>query len=426
MVTPMHSPVCRACGRPNLTLVLDLGRTALANRFLTPEMTAQPEPTYPLRLVRCEICELVQIDETVPPSDLFGHYLYVSQTSDTVRRHAVQLAADFTERYGLQAGDLVLEVASNDGTVLRAFQAHGVRVLGVEPAGNIADMARSAGVETVCDYFREELAQRLRRDFGPSRLVLARHVLAHVAELQSFVRGLETVLAPDGLVVVECPHLLPFVEKLEFDTIYHEHLCYFSVRVLESLFARHGMELIDVEEISLHGGSILVTAQRKHGPHFVRSSVNEIISREIEAGLFRFETWLSFAHRVERTRGLLRSEIARVRSAGQTVAAYGAAAKGMTLLAHCGLDVNDISFVADKSPLKQGRLTPGHRIPVCDPHRLLDDAPDVVLLLAWNFADEIVAQQSEYLRRGGRFLIPLPEPHYRDGAGTLRYQEATA
>jgi hypothetical protein len=322
------------------------------------------------------------------------------------------MARDLTERYGLQTAHLVLEVASNDGTVLKAFQQHGVRTLGVEPAANIAEMARASGVETVCEFFDEAAARRIINRHDRARLVLARHVLAHVADLAGFVRGLEHVLTDDGLVVVECPHLLRFFQNLEYDTVYHEHLCYFSVRVLDRLFVRHGLELIDVEEIALHGGSILVTAQKRNGPHFARSSVEEIMAREDAAGLHRADAWVGFAGRVAHSRDLLRAKLASLRTAGKTVAGYGAAAKGMTLLAYCGLDHRDLHFIADRSPLKQGRLTPGHRIPVIAPAQLLDEMPDVVLLLAWNFAAEVVTQQSEYLRRGGRFLLPLPEPHY--------------
>ena len=403
---------CRICRGRELTLILDLGRTALANRFLSPELAGEPEPTYPLRLVRCGDCGLVQIDETVPPQMLFGHYLYLSQTSDAVRQHVERLARDLIDHYGLRAGDLVLEVASNDGTLLKAFAPFGVRTLGIEPAANIAEMARAAGVETITEFFSMASASRLRQERGPAKLILARHVLAHVADLPDFVCGLRHVLDDDGLVVIECPHLLPFFQNLEYDTVYHEHLCYFSVRVLDQLFEKHGLELLDVEEVSLHGGSILVTAQKRNGPHFARSSVEEIIAREDMVGLHRDESWAGFAERARRSRNQVRAELRRLRAEGKTIAGYGAAAKGMTLLAYCGLDYRDLQFVADKSPLKQGRLTPGHHIPVSDPQRLLDEQPDVVLLLAWNFAAEIAAQQAEYLRRGGRFLLPLPEPHY--------------
>jgi novobiocin biosynthesis protein NovU/D-mycarose 3-C-methyltransferase len=400
------------CDHSDLSLILDLGRTALANRFLTPEMAAEAEPIYPLRLVRCGGCGLVQIDETVPPEDLFGHYLYLSQTSDLVKRHAEHLAQSFSERYGLSPNDLVLEVASNDGTVLQAFQRRGHRLLGVEPAANIAALAREAGIPTKCEFFNAATARALRKTVGPARLVLARHVLAHVAELDDFVQGLETVLSDDGVLAIEVPHLLPFYQNLEYDTVYHEHLCYFSVHVIERLFEKHGLELIDVESVAIHGGSVLVTAQRQSGPNFVRSSVEDAIYQEEKAGLHQAEAWTDFAARVEGSRDRLNFEIDTLLERGKHIAAYGAAAKGMALLAYCGLDARRLPYIVDKSPLKQGRLTPGHRIPVVGPEQLLTDQPDVLLLLAWNFAEEIVAQQSEYRKRGGRFLLPIPEPRY--------------
>src|SRR5262245_19721421 len=317
---------CRVCDRSDLELILDLGRTALANRFLTPEMAAEHEPIYPLRLVRCDGCGLVQIDETVPPEELFGHYLYLSQTSDLVKQHAERLAQHISERYGLVKSDLILEVASNDGTVLQPFRRRGHRVLGVEPAANIAEMARDAGIETECAFFSLASAQRLRKAHGPARLVLARHVLAHVADLHGFVQGLEHILAPNGLVAVEVPHLLPFHKNLEYDTVYHEHLCYFSVGVIETMFAQHGLELIDVDEAAIHGGSVVVTAQRRSGPNFARSSVEEILYQEDAAGLHTGDAWADFAARAEESRDRLNGEIDALLERGKRLAAYGAAA----------------------------------------------------------------------------------------------------
>jgi novobiocin biosynthesis protein NovU/D-mycarose 3-C-methyltransferase len=403
---------CRICESPSLHPVLDLGRTALANRFLRPDRLGEPEPTYPLRLVRCGGCGLIQIDETVPRELLFSDYVYVSGTSDAVVRHAARLARRLTDRLGLRRGDLVLEAASNDGTVLRAFQPFGVRTLGIEPAANVAERARAGGVDTVCEFFDAGSARSLRESHGPARLVLARHVLAHAADLHGFVSGLREVIADDGVVAIEVPHLLPFHDRLEYDTVYHEHLCYFSVEVLQTLFARHGLELLDAEEVDLHGGSVLLTAQRKGGPRFRRGGVGRLLAREERAGLHHPATWETFARRARRSRDTLRDEIGGLLATGQSLAGYGAAAKGMTLLAFCGLGPGEIPFIADKSPLKQGLLTPGHHIPVCEPDRLRREPPDVLLVLAWNFAAEVAAQQADYLRRGGRLLLPVPQAHY--------------
>jgi SAM-dependent methyltransferase len=403
---------CRVCDSRALQPFLDLGRTALANRFVHPERNGGDEPQFPLRVVLCADCGLVQIDEQVPPEVLFKNYIYVTGTSDLASRHAVSLAWHFVNRYGLKRGDLVLEAASNDGTVLRAFQNYGVRAVGIEPAENIAAVARREGIETLGVFFNEATARQVRERYGPAKLILARHVLAHVADLHGFVKGFGIVLGPDGIAAIEVPHLLPYFTKLEYDTIYHEHLCYFSLRVLRTLFDRFGLELIDVQEVPIHGGSIVVTAQRQGGPHYPTAAVAELLDREEQAGLDRLEPWLAFARGVEQSRAALLDEIDRLRSRGCTLAGYGAPAKGMTLLSYCGIGPDRLPYLVDKSPHKQGLLTPGHHIPIHAPEKLVQDQPDVVLLLAWNFASEIVAQQAEYRRRGGRFLLPIPVAHY--------------
>jgi novobiocin biosynthesis protein NovU/D-mycarose 3-C-methyltransferase len=400
------------CHGTDLQPFLDLGRTALANRFVEPGRTADSEPLFPLRVILCAGCGLVQIDEEVPPELLFKDYIYFSGTSDLIHRHAAFLARHFVELGPLGPGDLVLEAASNDGTVLKAFAQHGVRTVGIDPAENIAAAARAGGVETVCAYFNLASARELRDRYGPARLVLGRHVLAHVNDLHGFVRGMRHVLAADGLAAVEVPHLLPFYENLEYDTVYHEHLCYFSVAVLKTLFERCDLELVDVAEVNLHGGSVLVTAQPRGGPRRPGEALGRVLRREEQAGLHRLGPWQAFAARVARSKDALCEEVERLRAAGRTLAGYGAPAKGMTLLAHCGLGPGQVPYLVDRSPHKQGLLTPGHHIPVCGPERLLEDRPDTVLLLAWNFAAEVVRQQADYLRRGGRFLLPIPTAHY--------------
>jgi novobiocin biosynthesis protein NovU/D-mycarose 3-C-methyltransferase len=403
---------CRVCRGTDLRLVLDLGKTALANRFIAPDRATEPEPTYPLRVVLCENCGLVQLDEEVPPEDLFRHYLYVSGTSDLIHSHAAFLARHFARLCPLAADDLVVEVASNDGTVLKAFRTHGVRTVGIEPAVNIAEQANRDGIETICEFFNRATAEQVRRRVGPARFVLARHVLAHVNDLHGFVHGLRLVLADDGLASVEFPHLLPFYRNLEYDTVYHEHLCYFSVKVIRNLFERFGLELVDVTEVNLHGGSVLVSAQPFGGPRRPTAGLAEVLRQEEEAGLDRLEPWRQFGARVAHGKALLLDEIDRLLSGGKRLAGYGAPAKGMTLLAYCGIGPDRLSYLVDRSPHKQGLLTPGHHIPVLSPEVLLRDQPDVVLMLAWNFAAEVVRQQAEYLRRGGRFLLPIPKAHY--------------
>jgi novobiocin biosynthesis protein NovU/D-mycarose 3-C-methyltransferase len=403
---------CRVCAGATLHPILDLGATALANRFLAAEQLDEPEPLVPLRLVLCADCGLVQIDETVDPATLFSHYLYVTGTSDLARQHAADLADKWCDRFALEAGEQVVELASNDGTVLQAFQRQRLRVLGVEPAQNIAATANAAGVPTVSRFFNAAAARELRAEHGPARLLIARHVLAHVADLGGFIQGIEHWLADNGVAVIEVPHLLPFYTNLEYDTIYHEHLCYFSVRVLATLADKYGLELVDVEPTNMHGGSILVTMQRRGGPGFISTSVDDFLVQELAAGLHLPQVWKSFAKRVETNRVALRTQLDKLWDSGLTVAGYGAAAKGMTLLAASSLDRAHLPYIVDKNPLKQGLYTPGHRIPVCAPEQLRACPPDVLLILAWNFAPEIIRQQAAFAERGGKFLLPLPSPHF--------------
>lgn len=409
MTTSHRIRGCRLCESTDLHLILDLGSTALANRFLRADQVREPEPRYPLRLCMCPECGLVQIDETVPPEVLFADYIYVSGTSDLIHRHAAYLAQSAVDRYALSAGDTVLEIASNDGTVLNAFRKHGARVVGVEPAANIAQRANDAGIHTINAFFHEQTAEEIRGTLGRVRMILARHVLAHVADLHSFVAGIRTLLTDDGVALIEVPHLLPFFEKVEYDTVYHEHLCYFSVDALRKLGRRHGLELIDVEETAIHGGSIIAAFQPRESVTVVKSSVDKLLAREERVGLTLPGPWFDFAARVEESRATLRRELARQRSRGKTVMGYGAAAKAMTLLAYCDLGPSDIPSIADRSPFKQNLFTPGHHIPVVSPERIAIEEPDVLVLLAWNFAGEIMAQQSAHSERGGEFLLPLPE-----------------
>jgi hypothetical protein len=403
---------CQVCRGRQLHLVLDLGCTALANAFVRPSERTRPELKFPLRLVYCGECGLIQIDEHVRPETLFKNYIYVSGTSDLVHAHAASLASRLIIPNGLGAGDLVVEAASNDGTVLKALQKHGVRTLGIDPAENIALRATRAGVETRCAYFNRRSAAEIRADYGTAKLVLARHVLAHVADLDGFVQGFVELLDRDGLGVIEVPYLRRFHDKLAFDTIYHEHLCYFSLRVLDTLFQRFSLEVIDAWEVAIHGGSIVVTVQRRGGLRTPTPRVRQLLDQEELAGLHRLETWHAFADRVAASKSRLLAVLDRLRTQGRAVAGYGAPAKGMTMLAYCGIVPEQVPYLVDKSPFKQGLLTPGHHIPVHAPEKISQDRPDVLLLLAWNFADEIVKQQADFQRRGGRFLLPLPLAHY--------------
>jgi SAM-dependent methyltransferase len=396
---------CRSCGADSLDLILSLGRTPLANALLSEQQLAEPEATFPLDLVFCPACSLVQITETVPPEVLFSHYVYLSSFSDTVLRSAEQLAGRLVKRFRLGPESLVAEVASNDGYLLQYYRQLGVPVLGIEPAQNIAELAAGRGIPTIARFFGSELAAELSSEGRRADVIHANNVLAHVADLNGVVAGLGTLLKPDGVAVVEVPHVLELVRNLEFDTIYHEHLCYFSLRSLTPLFERHGLHVVDVERIPLHGGSlrVFVAARGDASP-----AVAELAALEKEARVDRIEFYGDFAERVETLKGELLDLLCRLRSEGSRIAAYGASAKGSTLLNYFGVEPGTLEFVVDRSTVKQGLFTPGTHLPILPPEALLEKRPDYVLLLSWNFAEEILAQQLAYRAQGGRFVIPIP------------------
>lgn len=400
---------CRFCGKTEIYRFLELGSMALANSFLTAEeLNAGNEPAYPLDVYFCEQCGLVQIGYTVPPDALFKDYIYFSATSDLVHKHAGYLARSFTERFGLDGSSRIVEIASNDGTVLKYFQQCGVNVLGVEPAENIAKVAVAAGIDTCNEFFHEATADQVKSRYGLADVILARHVFAHVPEIHGFVKGLKTLLAPAGAVAIEAPYLVDFVEKNEFDTVYHEHYSYLSVRAVSHLFAMYDMELFDVERVPIHGGSIIYFIGHT-GAHPIASGVHELAVLEREKGLDRKETYLDFAGRTAALKAGLLELLHGLKASGKRIAAYGAPAKGNTFLNYCGIGPELVEYTVDKSPYKQNLYTPGMHLPVYHPDKLVEDMPDYVLLLAWNFAEEIIEQQQAYLAKGGRFIQAIPE-----------------
>ncbi len=396
---------CRSCGSDGLQLVLSLGRTPLANALLTDEQVSQPEHSFPLDLVFCPTCSLVQITETVPPEQLFSHYLYLSSFSDTVLRSAEEMVGRLVRRRRLGPESLVVEVASNDGYLLQFYERLGIPVLGIEPARNIAELATSRGIPTLVRFFGSELGAELRAEGRSADVIHANNVLAHVADLNGFVAGLAQLLKSGGVAVIEVPHVLELVRSLEFDTIYHEHLCYFSLSALTPLFERHELRIVDVERIPLHGGSLRLFAAA--GAH-ASPAVSELAAVEEAAGVGRFEFYSDFAERVDRLKTELLELLCRLRSDGKRIAAYGASAKGSTLLNYFAVPPGTLEFVVDRSTVKQGLFTPGGHLPILPPEALLERRPDHVLLLSWNFADEILAQQSQFREAGGNFIIPIP------------------
>lgn len=402
-------PRCRSCERGDLRPILSLGRTPLANALLTAEQLREPEATFPLDLVFCPACALVQITETVPPEVLFREYAYLSSFSDTVVQNAEGIVRRLIGLEGLGSESLAVEIASNDGYLLQHYHHKGIPVLGIEPAANIARVARDErGIPTVCEFFGAQLAAELVAGGRAADVVHGNNVLAHVADLNGVVRGIATVLKPRGVAVIEVPYVKDLIDHCEFDTIYHEHLCYFSLTALDRLFRRHGLVIRDVERIPIHGGTLRIFASRAEWA-IPGEAVKSLLAEEAAWGVDREEFYRGFGAKVERLRASLLELLGGLKAQGRRIAAYGASAKGSTLLNFFGIGADTLEFVVDRSTVKQGRYTPGTHLPILAPERVLELRPDYLLLLTWNFADEILAQQQAFRDQGGRFIIPIPE-----------------
>ncbi len=396
---------CRACRSTKLHRFLELGDHPPGNAFLLPEQLGQPEASFPLDALVCLDCALIQIEDRVP-ADFYRHYLYTPASADGLKQHFEALA----EHLATLTSGLVVDVGCNVGLLLDACRTRGLEVAGIDPAENLTVLARERGHRVLGRYFDRAAAAEARATFGPASVVVTTNRFNHIDDLHEFVTAAAELLSDDGLFVVEVPHSGDLVEKNEFDTIYQEHLSEFSVRSFVELYRAVGLELVSVTPLAIHGGSMRVTAQKKGGPRAPEASVARWLEDEVARGLFAAATYDAFRERVERYRTEILALLERLADEGARIAAYGAPAKGNTLLIHYGLGPRLIRFVADRNPRKHGRLTPGTHIPVVPVERILAEQPDFLLLLAWNFADEILAQQAEYLHRGGKFIIPIPEP----------------
>jgi len=400
---------CRSCGGERFQPILSLGETPLANALLPGTALTLPEPTFPLDVVFCEGCSLVQLTETVDPSVLFSEYIYFSSFSEAAVEHANRLSERVVADRGLGPRDLVVEIASNDGYLLQHYKRRNIPVLGIEPARNIAAAACAKGIETLNAFFTADLARQLALDGRQANVIHANNVLAHVPDLNGFVQGIGRLLREDGVAVAEVPWVGDLVRNLEFDTIYHEHLSYFSLTSLVPLFERHGLAIRDVENVPIHGGSLRLWIEHgKDGGGGER--VRAMLGRERQDGLDRAEYYADFADRVQQLGQQLHELLGKLKRDGHTIAAYGASAKGSTLLNCFRIGSEYLDFVVDRSTVKQGLYTPGTHLPIRPTEELLSRMPAYVLLLTWNFADEILRQQSEYRARGGRFIVPVPSP----------------
>jgi 2-polyprenyl-3-methyl-5-hydroxy-6-metoxy-1,4-benzoquinol methylase len=402
---------CRFCAEPLSQTFADLGVTPLSNSFVPPERAQAMEPFYPLHAFVCGSCKLVQLEEFESPQHIFGdNYLYFSSFSDSWLRHAEAYSEHMIGRFGLGSDSLVVEVASNDGYLLQYFLQKGTKVLGIEPAANVAEYAVKKGIPTDVNFFGVETARRLKADGIAPDVIAANNVMAHVPDLNDFVAGFAVLLKPGGVVTVEFPHLLQLMAQNQFDTIYHEHFSYFSLLTVEQVFKGHGLRLFDVQKLTTHGGSLRIFAtQADHNGHPTTAAVAEVLAEERAAGLDDMATYKAFAQQIVDTKAALLSFCIEARRAGKTIAAYGAPAKGNTLLNYCGVGPEFISFTVDRSPHKQGHLLPGVRIPIRSPEAIFAARPDYVLILPWNLKDEIAQQMAAVREWGGQFVVPIPK-----------------
>ena len=399
---------CRSCGSTHSLPVIDLGLQPLANNLLRPEDLEKPEPRFPLAVFVCGDCWLMQITDTIPPVDLFSDYIYFSSFSDAMLRHARAAVQKHIAEKKLGKDSFVIEIASNDGYLLKNFVEAGVPCLGFEPAANIAEVARKNGVETHCEFFGKATAEALRGQKGQADLILGNNVFAHAPDTNDFVAGVAELLKPDGWVIFEFPYGVEMIEKVEFDTIYHEHVYYFTLTPLIPLFARHGMDVFHVEPLPIHGGSLRMYACRL-GAKTMRESVTALLADEAVRGVTSPDYYHRFSEKAEKVRADLITFLEAQKSCGKRVVAYGASAKGSTLLNYIGEAAGSLEFIADRSTYKHSRLSPGLHIPVVPAEELEARAPDYALLLVWNFAEEVMAEQFPYRKNGGHFVIPLPK-----------------
>ena len=401
---------CRTCGQEDWQQVISFGELPLANNFLESASSYDDEPVYPLGIMSCRSCRLMSLTHAVDPELIFRFYTYVSPTSPSTLQQMKKIVARCGGTYGLVPDDLVVEIGSNTGTQLQMFLDAGTRVLGIDPAENIAAIANANGIETVTEFFSRTLAEQVAERHGKASVVLGRNVFAHIDNLADVADGVRCLLALDGVFAIETTYILDMLKRKDFDTIYHEHVSYFSVGTLVDFLGQHGLRVIDVERVSMHGGSILVYAGLADGPYQRQPAVDELIALEEREGVRSDDSYRNWARDVQQMSADLARLVRGLAADGKRVAGYGAPAKGSTLLSVCGLGPSEVEFVSDTTLFKQGKVLPGTHIPVRSPGYAKAHTPDYYLLLAWNYADEIMSKEREYVEAGGKFIIPHPHP----------------
>jgi SAM-dependent methyltransferase len=402
--------MCRFCKQPLRFTFVDLGMSPLCESYLSVEQLNQGESFYPLHAFVCENCFLVQLEEYVSRENIFTEYAYFSSYADTWLEHCKNYAHMVSKRFNLNQESFVVEVASNDGYLLQYFIQLGIPVLGIEPAKNVAKVAVEKGVPTLTEFFGRELATRLRNEGKQADLIAGNNVLAQVPDINDFVAGLKILLKPGGVLTIEFPHLMNLIEQNQFDTMYHEHFSYFSFITAEKIFSAHGLTLFDVEELPTHGGSLRIYARHTEDETKpLTDRAMEMHDREVRAGFTDTEHYSAFGEKVKETKRKLLSFLIDARRAGKTVVGYGAPGKGNTLLNYCGVRTDFLDYTVDRNPYKHGKFLPGTHIPIFTPEKIEETRPDYVLILPWNFKDEIMEQMSQIREWGGKFVVPIPE-----------------
>lgn len=406
--TKPTQPECRFCGTQLKHTLVDLGMSPLCESFVSAENENRMEPFYPLRVFVCDNCFLAQLEQFVSVEHIFTEYAYFSSYSDSWLDHAKRYTDMITSRLKLDQQSTVMELASNDGYLLQYFVDKGIKVIGVEPAANVAAVAEKKGVHTVVKFFGVQTAKELAAQYGQVDLMIGNNVLAQVPDINDFVGGMKIALKPGGVITMEWPHLMRLMNENQFDTIYHEHFSYFSFIAAERIFARHGLTLFDVEELPTHGGSLRMYAQHA-GTGAVSERVVEMKKRELDAGYDRMDTYRDFGEQVKETKRKLLEFLINAKRAGKSIAGYGAPGKGNTLLNYCGIRTDFIDYTVDRNPYKQGKFLPGTHIPILHPDKIMETRPDYLFILPWNVKDEIMAQMSGIRAWGGKFVVPIPE-----------------